>query len=123
MVVLPGTFRGSHRMTVPVASTCYWETDPPTYVDTGGSGYSGRLNDLLGAVSRWRSRDEGTGFEASLQRNSLLSLGSEPEILYRGRASRRRPPPSTRDSTGSSTSRAMSRVPATTCRPGSTRTP
>ena len=61
MVTIPGKFRGFRRITVTVASTCYWETDPPTYVDTGDSGYSGRLDDLLGAIARWRSRDEGTG--------------------------------------------------------------
>ena len=67
-----------------VASTCYWETDPPTYVDTGDSGYSGRLNDLKGSIFRWRSREEGTGFEARLHHDSLLSVGSEPEPLYCG---------------------------------------
>ena len=67
-----------------VASTCYWETDPPTYVDTGDSGYSGRLDDLKGSIFRWRSRDEGTGFEARLHHDSLLGIGSEPERLYCG---------------------------------------
>ena len=71
---------------MPVAATCYCETDPPTYVDTGDSGYYGWFDDLHGAVARWRSRDDGTGFEASLRRNSLLSLGSKPEILDRGPA-------------------------------------
>lgn len=67
-----------------VASTCYWETDPPTYVDVGDAPWSGRLNDLKGSIFRWRSRDEGTGFEAWLHRDSLLSHGSKPERLYRG---------------------------------------
>lgn len=76
--------QGFKSISVPVASTCYWETDPPTYVDTYGSGYSGRLNDLIGAISRWRLRDGETGFEAQLARHSILSLGSKPEKLYRG---------------------------------------
>ncbi len=71
-------------ISVHVASSCYWETDPPTYVDTGGSGYSGRLNDLKGSIFRWRQRDGETGFTAQLGRDSLLSYGSKPERLYRG---------------------------------------
>lgn len=71
-------------ISVHVASSCYWETDPPTYVDTGGSGYSGRLDDLKGSIFRWRRRDGETGFEAQLGHDSLLSYGSKPEELYRG---------------------------------------
>ena len=67
-----------------VASTCYWETDPPTYVGTGDSGYSDRLEDLKGSIFRWRSRTEGSGFEALLHHDSLLGIGSEPERLYCG---------------------------------------
>lgn len=71
-------------MSVHVASTCYWETDPPTYVDVGDAPWSGRLNDLKGSIFRWRSRDRGTGFEAVLHRDSLLSRGAKPESLYNG---------------------------------------
>lgn len=67
-----------------MASTCYWETKQPTYVDVGAGPWSGRLNDLKGSIFRWRRHEEGTGFEAVLHRDSLLSYGSKPERLYRG---------------------------------------